>query len=654
MRTSMMPTAKKKLGAIGLFARTGGDSSPRAVAVGLPTTPAPVSALSGKNHPLSNGHTTNNAPQPQQQQPQQLQQLQPPHEIVATGRQQDKHDTPATATAASRSIPVFKGLSGRYSSVAPTTHHHSQPPPPTSMSMSLPAQHFHPMQRTRTTASDTAAREPPRGQNAWEDSTVASMFNDTESRAASDRTHTRQASNARQYSTTDGAVGLPPPAGAYQRQHQALPPPPAPTQPSRRDLHQPHQHQQQHGPTSENLPFVIGDNGMLTVVAPPHHQSAVPVTSSTSAHIPLDSDKTDDVFQDDRSIYETPTKNSALRRTRLPYRDTRGLKDATYSPSGSQYSPRRAESVSMSPERAVEAGEHLEQVRIEERRRRDRERQRERERELERQREREVEQERELQHKRSTIFENLTPLVFDDDQNFNDTRAGVLATTSGVDPDELTEALQRTPRVTRKVPPPVLPLPFAVKKDVVATATVAAPLGRTNSSNRRIAKEPLKPSTKSLKRRQSLDYNDAELHRMSYSDLRNEAFDYDPQAAAAIEQQTAVKQQQPPPHPGGSIEQRLEYYKNQGSLDQHQFFARISVNEWDEAGDWFLEQFGAVVQRFKKARKDKRQLIAQFEDEISAREEAVRGKIEGIGRTLEDLKNEGQTMMQGKDTDLEF
>lgn len=309
----------------------------------------------------------------------------------------------------------------------------------------------------------------------------------------------------------------------------------------------------------------------------------------------------------------------------------------------------------MSPERAVEAGEHLEQVRLEERRKRDRERQRERERELERQREREVEQERELQHKRSTIFENLTPLEFDDDHNFNDTRAGVLATTSGVDPEELTEALRNTPRVaTRKLPPPVLPLPLAVKKDLVATAAIAAPLNRTNSSNRRIVKEPLKPATKSLKRRQSLDYNDAELHRMSYSDLRNEAFDFDPQAAAVIEQQTAMKQQQPPPHPGGSIEQRMEYYKNQGSIDQHQFFTRISVDEWDEAGDWFLEQLGAVVQKFKKARRDKRQLIAQFEDEISGREEAVRGKVEGIGRTLEDLKHEGQTMMQGKDADLEF
>ena len=117
--------------------------------------------------------------------------------------------------------------------------------------------------------------------------------------------------------------------------------------------------------------------------------------------------------------------------------------------------------------------------------------------------------------------------------------------------------------------------------------------------------------------------------------------------AAALQQQTTAPA-------GGSIEERLEHFKTKGSLAQHDFLARLSVDEWDEAGDWFLEQFGAVMQRFKKARRAKRQLVQQFEAEISAREEAVRSKIEGIGRTLEDLKQEGQTMMSGKDMDLEF
>ena len=55
----------------------------------------------------------------------------------------------------------------------------------------------------------------------------------------------------------------------------------------------------------------------------------------------------------------------------------------------------------------------------------------------------------------------------------------------------------------------------------------------------------------------------------------------------------------------------------------------------------------------KAARGEKRKLVEAFEEEIAEREEAVRGKAEGIDKTLEDLKNEGQTMMAGKNMDLE-
>jgi len=46
--------------------------------------------------------------------------------------------------------------------------------------------------------------------------------------------------------------------------------------------------------------------------------------------------------------------------------------------------------------------------------------------------------------------------------------------------------------------------------------------------------------------------------------------------------------------------------------------------------------------------------VEKFEAEIATREEAVRGKMEGIARTLEDLKHEGQSMMEGKQMELEF
>ncbi|KAK4159758.1 extracellular mutant protein 11-domain-containing protein [Cladorrhinum sp. PSN259] len=635
-----IPTAtRKKLGAIGLFTRhssstpttaaaagghggavgVGGSGLPVAgngniggvdqrqtLAVGVPASPTPASALalSGNNgsfQPLagqSRGHATNHAHHSQ------LPQLQPPPEIVSNpnlSRQSERQDTPTPTPVTARSLPLPRV--GRYAPMSP----------------SLPAQHFHPMQRTRTSASDSEARDPPRtshAQNAWEDSTVASMFND----AASDRTHTREASNSR------------PPLQlnrSEKRQQQ-------------KTRQQPEQQQQQQNGRDENLPFVIDEGGILKVIPPTAHiPPAAPPINTHSRNISNDGVNSEDLYQGEPVPFDTPTKNgNGLRRARLPYRDNLEYKPGQYSPgSRSGYSPTRGDNLSMSPERAVELGESLEQVRIEERRRRDRERQRERDREIERQRERE-EKERELQQKRSTVFADLEPIDFDD-PSFNDTRAAILAPTSGVDPDEISSEPAptfQTPRANRRLPPAGV-LPLQIKE---------LPIG--HSISRRVKEQPSAMATtaqpKSLKRRISLDYNDAELHAMSFSDLKKQAFDFDPQAAAL--QQTAI------PPTGGTIEERMEHYKSKGSIDQHQLFTRMTVNEWDEAGDWFLEQFSNVVQKIKKARKTKRTLMTQFEEEISAREEAVRGKIEGIGKTLEELKQEGQTMMEGKDTELEF
>lgn len=130
---------------------------------------------------------------------------------------------------------------------------------------------------------------------------------------------------------------------------------------------------------------------------------------------------------------------------------------------------------------------------------------------------------------------------------------------------------------------------------------------------------------------------------MSYAELQKQDFDYDPQTAAM--QQTSVPA-------GNSLEDKLAYYKDKDSLDQHQFFTQIPIGDWEDAGDWFLDQFSGIVQKLKKARKEKREMVAQFEAEINGREEAVRIKMEGIGRTLQELKQEGQNMMSGKDVDV--
>ena len=130
---------------------------------------------------------------------------------------------------------------------------------------------------------------------------------------------------------------------------------------------------------------------------------------------------------------------------------------------------------------------------------------------------------------------------------------------------------------------------------------------------------------------------------MSYEDLKNEAFDYDPATAEAA--QTAS------PPDSGTLPQKLDHYLGQGQAQQTRFFTEMPIKEWDDAGDWFLGQFGHIMKQFKEARQERRAVQQRFEDEISERQAAVRTKSQGVERTLVDLKKEGEGMMRGKEFD---
>jgi len=56
--------------------------------------------------------------------------------------------------------------------------------------------------------------------------------------------------------------------------------------------------------------------------------------------------------------------------------------------------------------------------------------------------------------------------------------------------------------------------------------------------------------------------------------------------------------------------------------------------------------------KMKSRRLAKRKMVAEFETEISDREKLVRVKVDNIERTLDELKQEGEVMMKGRDVDL--
>lgn len=146
----------------------------------------------------------------------------------------------------------------------------------------------------------------------------------------------------------------------------------------------------------------------------------------------------------------------------------------------------------------------------------------------------------------------------------------------------------------------------------------------------------------SKKRRRDIDYDDTALQRMNFEELQNEPFDHDP---------TKEAPQSPAKPPGDTLSDRLKFYSEKDEASQAQLFTQMSMRDWEDSGDWFLEQFGDVVRKMKEARHAKRQMVEQFEKEISSREEAVRHKKDSIDRKLSKLKNDSFAMMNGKELD---
>jgi hypothetical protein len=371
-------------------------------------------------------------------------------------------------------------------------------------------------------------------------------------------------------------------------------------------------------------PFVIGSDGYLQVVgrsgAAVNGPSATTLNTSVQSGIDEQPAHVVEDYQDQNQYQHTPPRNNTLRRVKAAQHDARVTNRHSFTDNRAAEisSPVDSNSLRESPNRRIGRTARLDEKLEEAVRDRDL-------------REYEKAKDRELHHKRSTVFENLTPV--DDPTWLTQGAVGAPSPGDAAVSDDFKEAIQRTPRaasLTRAlVSRPASRQPPAAHK----------PSLRENSLTRTSSRRLQKPK----KRQRSPDYNDAELNAMSYAELQKQDFDYDPQAAAM--QQTTVPS-------GNSLEDKLAYYKEKDSLDQHQFFTQISIGEWEDAGDWFLDQFSSVVQKLKTARKEKRDMVAQFEKEINAREEAVRNKMEGIGRTLKELKQEGQSMMSGKDVDV--
>ncbi|VUC21793.1 unnamed protein product [Clonostachys rosea] len=140
--------------------------------------------------------------------------------------------------------------------------------------------------------------------------------------------------------------------------------------------------------------------------------------------------------------------------------------------------------------------------------------------------------------------------------------------------------------------------------------------------------------------RASPDYDDIALSSKTFADLQNEPFDFDPSKAILRNGHR---------NDSDDLSTTLEQFKHQSEKDQEAFFSNMSMNDWEESGDWFVDQFADIMKRLKTVRREKRQMIQAFEAEAAARENLVRCRSDAIDLKLEKMKHNGQRVIGGQD-----
>ncbi|KAG6003779.1 hypothetical protein E4U21_001682 [Claviceps maximensis] len=141
------------------------------------------------------------------------------------------------------------------------------------------------------------------------------------------------------------------------------------------------------------------------------------------------------------------------------------------------------------------------------------------------------------------------------------------------------------------------------------------------------------------RRRQSLDYDDKVLSSMTFQELQGEPFDVVPQLPGMLNGHDSA---------ASKLVTRLEQFQQQGEREQLQFFSHMSIEEWENAGDWFVDQFTDIMSRLRQARRNKRKMVATFEAEASEREEAIRSRTDAIDEKLNKMKQDGQRVVGDK------
>lgn len=135
-----------------------------------------------------------------------------------------------------------------------------------------------------------------------------------------------------------------------------------------------------------------------------------------------------------------------------------------------------------------------------------------------------------------------------------------------------------------------------------------------------------------------LDYDRTELYDKPFKVLQGESFDVDPRRPPEV---------LPEERASADLCTRLSFtYEHLQLPEKAAFFNSLSIDEWEEAGDWFVNRFGELMKKMRGARKEKRKLASEFEDEVTKRNDQVERKRIRLDEVTSRMKSEGVGLLR--------
>lgn len=136
-----------------------------------------------------------------------------------------------------------------------------------------------------------------------------------------------------------------------------------------------------------------------------------------------------------------------------------------------------------------------------------------------------------------------------------------------------------------------------------------------------------------------LDYPYDEIVNMSYDTLKKEPFDKAPGAQPFVFDNLLES--------ADISEQMAAAFALRDGQPQADFFASLGIDDWEAAGDWFLDRFGGIISKLRETRIERREAARQFEREIEQRDIAINKKRKLTDAALDEMKSSGAAVLAG-------